>query len=314
MHPNSLHDCALVVVLFHTTPQDHLARLAPIAAQGVRVVLVDNTPAGPDAQSTAAGRLPEHPRITHIPLGRNAGIAHALNVGIESAFAAGATHVFTIDQDSEVTVNLLASLLTRYKMLEQQGQHLLALGPHPVNKVTGASYLRRRDRLRVWLSAPKSPPLLQVSEIITSGLLANRETFIVAGGYDTSLFIDFVDHDWCWRLRRMGGHCAVDLTVPLPHMVGQGDVPFTFGMKRGAAGRIFFLFRNGVFLTLRGRMPLFDAIKFLMLLPAKFLVFGLMPDRKKRWRQMGHGLCEGVKMAFRTASAEQAPTPSQGSK
>jgi rhamnosyltransferase len=295
MSSASLTDCAFVVVLYHTDPLEHVERLRPIIALGARGYLVDNTPRDlAQASQLEVG-------LRHVPLGRNAGIAHALNVGVQMAFDDGARHVFTFDQDSEIDSTLMTSLLDAYRIHESMGRRRLALGPHPVNKITGASYLRRRDRLRVWWHRQRrdSESFLPTAEIITSGLLSNHETWVAAGPYDEALFIDFVDHDWCWRLRRNSGICGVELSVPLAHMVGQGDVPYTLGMKLGAASRLFFLFRNGVYLILRGRMPILDAIKFLALIPAKLMVFGLMRDRLERWRQIFRGLREGLRMAGR---------------
>jgi rhamnosyltransferase len=172
----------------------------------------------------------------------------------------------------------------------------LAIGPFPVNKLTNVSYLRRRDRLRLrWAASSREKGLFETAEIITSGLLADQATYAAVGSYDESLFIDFVDHEWCWRLRRKGGHVYVDLNTQLPHMVGNGEVPFTMGMKNSAPRRAYYIFRNGLGLIMSGRMPWYDAVKFLALIPVKFLVFSLMSQRTERWRFA----CQGIRDALR---------------
>ena len=299
MYKNDLETCAIVVIIFHTNPMEHELRLFNIAELGAKIFLVDNTPNEQCEQSLPI-EANKNPRITHLQLGRNAGIAQALNIGIKAAFDADCQYVFTFDQDSEISNGLLLELLAQYQALERDGHILLSLGPHPINKDTGVSYLRRRDRIRAWLRGSWGNRVISTSEIITSGMLVNRVTYNFVGLYYEPLFIDFVDHDWCWRLRRQGGVCLVDLRTQLKHMVGDADVPYTFGMKHGAAFRLFFLFRNATFLILTGRMPYYDSIKFIALIPAKALIFLFMIDRKERWYQMSRGLLQGVRMAMRS--------------
>lgn len=297
MSSQRLSGCAFVVVLYCTDALSHLAKAKELVEDGAIGFFIDNTPtpnieAWPDESILCDD-------LYHIRLHKNMGIAHALNVGVKASLARECKYIFTFDQDSEMTSDLLVRLLATYREFEDTKGKFFALGPHPINRVTGASYLRRRDRIRAYvIGALKGPRVLKTAEIITSGLLANRETYELVGPYDENLFIDFVDHEWCWRLSRMGGECGVDLSVPLLHMVGRGDVPYTFGMKLGAPGRLYFLFRNAITLMLRGRMPLFDALKFLVLIPVKVAVFSLMPDRCARLKEIGRGIVDGLKLSM----------------
>ena len=294
--------CAFVVVLYHSDPHAHELRLSSIVERGYTAILVDNTPI--DA-AICATPLYTTTNLYHVLLGENTGIANALNVGIQLAFDLSKHYVFTFDQDSEISIDLLERLLKQYVEQEAQSSAPLVLGPHPINKVTGASYLRRRDRLRRFFrNGAREPYLLRVNEIISSGLLANRDTYDKVGLYDTELFIDFVDHEWCWRLREMGGACLVDLSTPLSHMVGSGDIPFTLGMKFASAHRLYYLFRNGIYLILALKMPFFDATKFLVLVPFKLLLFAFFRDRKARWKYAVRGLLDGLRLALSSKSKQ----------
>jgi len=279
---------AIIIVSFQTDLQKLLQRIQPIAQSGYLHIIVDNTPGKP-----VASRSQIAPNVEYLPLGENFGIAAALNSGVKEARALKKQYIFTFDQDSEFDGRTISLLVNEYVQLRQQefpASHPLAIGPHPINKNTGASYLRRKDRLRLKFHTGE---LLTVNEIITSGLLADDLTYASVGPYREDLFIDFVDHEWCWRLRSQGGTCLVNLSTPLPHMVGSGDIPLTFGMKLGSENRVYFLFRNGLTLILARKMPLFDSVKFLILIPAKLLIFALMPDRKARWRYAFRGLVDG---------------------
>lgn len=293
---------ALVIVLYGTDPEAAAKAASQWLDDRFFVIWVDNTPGRNEKdQPTALGD-----DMAYIPLGQNLGIAAALNRGIEYAGQLRLDLVFTFDQDSRYSVPLLEGLMEAFTRLRPSCPDGLAVGPLPRHKDSGASYLRRRDRLRLGTLAlfGSRPTLLRVGELITSGLLSDMATYRRVGLYREDLFIDFVDYEWCWRLRRQGGCCAVGVQTCLPHLVGQGEVRFTLGMKRGAPQRLYYLFRNGLYLALSGKMPLYDAIKFVALIPAKLAVFSLFfQDRAERVRYALQGLSAGVRWALGRGSS-----------
>ncbi len=286
---------AAIFVLYMSSPSEMINELAWMVEGGAFVILVDNTPGVEEGTRNFNN-------VVHCCMGRNAGVAAALNKGLELCKALDARYIFTFDQDSRFNADLLRGLLAQYKIQRQAFNGPLALGPFPVNKLTGASYLRRSDRVRLWLKKwlglKNESSLLPVRELITSGLLADDVTYSLVGNYNDALFIDFVDHEWTWRCSRQGGRCFVAMDVKMAHMIGSGDIPYTGGMRLGSPSRIFYLFRNGIFLALSGKMPVYDAIKFIALMPTKFFVFGILRDRRLRWLNMLQGLKAGVNSAF----------------
>lgn len=283
---------ALVTVVYQLDAARLMADAAARLPAALLLVYVDNTPGrGADA----APDLPAN--VLYLPLGDNRGIAEAFNVGIDAALARGRRMLFTFDQDSVYDAALLAALLAAFGRLRAGSAAPLAVGPAPRHRATGASYLRRRDRLRAALLRRRpGPHLLAVGELISSGLLSDADSYRKVGLYRADLFIDYVDHEWCWRLRAAGGRCVVDLDVPLAHMVGAGSVPFTFGMKHGAALRVFYLFRNGLALLLSGLMPAYDVFKFLLLVPLKLIAFSFLSDRRERLGFAFKGLAAGLRL------------------
>ena len=57
--------------------------------------------------------------------------------------------------------------------------------------------------------------------VITSGNLLNAGHFQALGGFDESLFIDYVDHDFCLRAVIAGFHIVVSADASLSHSVGE---------------------------------------------------------------------------------------------
>src|ERR1700712_3908315 len=78
---------------------------ARAACDGAKVIVVDNS----EVPTLDAGALPGGCSL--ITLGYNSGIAHAQNVGVAAALAAGADILSFFDQDSKIEPGLLNSLV-----------------------------------------------------------------------------------------------------------------------------------------------------------------------------------------------------------
>src|SRR5690606_8889741 len=97
-------------------------------AQTAGVIVVDNTPAEDRrVESLCASLAQERLRLER--LGQNRGIACALNVGIDMALAAGATHVLLSDQDSLPSPDMVKELLRTQADLQRAGERVGAVGP-----------------------------------------------------------------------------------------------------------------------------------------------------------------------------------------
>lgn len=86
-------DIALVVVLYNDIPRDYLFQDLCI-----HVIIVDNTP-NRDLEIHS-------PHISYLALKTNLGIAKALNFGFSKAKEINAKWVLTMDQDSDLSVNM----------------------------------------------------------------------------------------------------------------------------------------------------------------------------------------------------------------
>lgn len=291
---------SIIVVLYKTPYEYHLCRLRGLAAAGVCILLVDNTPNGIGSiehsyTNEDFKRLESN--IYYCSNGKNNGIGWALNKGINYSLINNIKYIFTFDQDSQFDMQLISAMLSKYNRLCKVNGFKLAIGPHPVNKISGGSYLRRLDRVRLLLKKifKKEYDVLPVGELITSGLLASADTYRYNGLYNDSFFMDLHDFDWSWRLTRLGGALYVDMESHLAHLIGDGDVPLTFGMKLGAPLRLAYLFRNFTYLTKKGGVPMYDAVKFFVLIPLKLIAFLFVSDR---WKRVGY-IFAGLLYGFR---------------
>lgn len=235
--------CAIVVA-FHPDPAP-LARLcSTLLAAGAQVVVVDNSEPGRGARALPAGcRL-------HA-LGANMGIAHAQNVGIAAARALQAQLVLFLDQDSSIGADFVQRMADGVDPAEAA-----VYGPVCIDAARGfeyPSYRLSRLGLPRPVLATGQDAQYEVDLIISSGSLATAAALEQGGGLDESFFIDYVDLEWCLRLRARGIPIRIKRNVTMTHSVGMRSVrlgPITTFIHSPA--RTYYKMRNP-FLLLRKR-------------------------------------------------------------
>jgi rhamnosyltransferase len=182
----------------------------------------------------------EYQGIEVIRLSENRGIAAALNRGFETAVSRGATHVLTIDQDSQFPQGYVAALLACEARAMRQGLKPGAVGAMEF------SGLRHRGRFR--------DGVLVVQESIQSGTLFSIEGLNMLGGFDESLVIDAVDTDACLRLQDCGWDVCV-APVGFEHELGQGHFVSLLGRQVWCSMhppfRRYYITRNGLIVLRR---------------------------------------------------------------
>lgn len=291
---------AAVIVLFHPDWEFVLRNLARLAGQVGNIVLVDNTP----APSSPPQPLPD--TVALITLGENTGIAHAQNVGAAEAERLGAHYLVLFDQDSEIDDQLVTRLLAALAALESLGEKVAAVGPRPFDTTKGEKHVPPLVDIE-----PVGDRFTRVWHLISSGSLVPLAAFHAVGPMDASLFIDSVDHEWCWRARQHGYSCFIDESVLMAHALGSAVVRILgYPLRNTEPVRLYYQFRNHVRLMLHYpclRVPHNWRLKRLVALPIKFasnLLF--MPNRLNRFRCMLEGIRDG--MLNRGGAAQLPPS------
>ncbi len=159
--------------------------VAVVREAGGAVLLVDNTPEPAVDSAWAAARGAEL-----LFNGNRDGIAGALDEGCAWAGAKGLPWLLTMDQDSVVREEWLLPLLAARDRVPRDAGILAA--DHVV------------DVEAFGLDCPEEKRLRRLRDTMTSGNLVRIDAWRAVGGFDRSLFIDQVDHDFCLRLGRAG--------------------------------------------------------------------------------------------------------------
>jgi len=181
---------AAVMVTYHPEG-DLVGRVQRVLPQVQLVVVVDNS-----ASRTIAALLGE---LEAIGVGcvrnpHNFGLGAALNQGIQRAAEMGFPFVLTLDQDTVVDEDMVATLIHVWSAYPCP-QTLAVLGSNSRSPTSGRVASRRR---------PTSQPFTEEKVVITSGSLISIPVYREIGPMRSDFFIDGIDLEYCLRARAYG--------------------------------------------------------------------------------------------------------------
>jgi rhamnosyltransferase len=201
--------CGLVVSYF---PKPGFAEnLAALAPQVGAVLIVDNGTSG--QSSDLLDRAAEMVGARIMRLGKNLGIAAALNAGIEVARDNGYVWLATFDQDSQATPHMIQQMLDVLQSY-RYSDRVAIVSPCHIDDRLGFRVRERRQE-----AAAAGWRIVYVA--MTSGNLLRLDAAAAVGGFDDSLFIDYVDIEFCLRLRNHGYQVLEATRAELRHSLGR---------------------------------------------------------------------------------------------
>jgi rhamnosyltransferase len=144
----------------------------------------------------------------------NIGLAAGLNVGIRLSLQNERyMWVATFDQDSRVSPGFSDAMLAAYESCPFQDKVALIAPRHVLSSETAA------DK-----PSQDGPKFREIPVTLQSGSLFSRSALKDVGLFDESFFIDYVDFEFCLRLRKSGFRIIEATGVPLYHRVGTPTV------------------------------------------------------------------------------------------
>ena len=237
MRSSDSHRVVSAIVVTYRPAADVPAHVAGIAAQANTVFVVDNgsgmefQPVLANIQTQANVRLIQNPE--------NLGIAAALNTGIRAALSEGYPWVATFDQDSVATEALFEN---QFRALEAQGR------PDDVALISCQHATQNG-------MSPQKSVSEHITVSMTSGSLIRSSIFKEVGLYDESLFIDYVDFDFCLRLQKAGHKIIRAPKAILHHRLGTSEEHSflwkKITIKTHSAWRHYYIMRNRVLMYRR---------------------------------------------------------------
>ncbi len=273
-----------VIILYYPDVSHVLSMVKELQQAVNHVALVDNSP--------QASQFPVDENISYLHLADNVGIAEAQNKGITLVGSVGCERVLILDQDSNITASIVKRLADHLEHATASGRQVAAVGPMLICEFSNQQV---RPRLQKALSVHNN--LAEVKQIIASGMLIPLSAFQVIGPKESALFIDGVDHEWCWRARQKGYAVMQALDVGMLHKQGDARrkiLGLTF--KQGSPVRLYYQVRNILLLSRRSYVPGYWKCRHLLALPVRWAVNRWrFPEGKVRGRYFIKGLVDGLK-------------------
>lgn len=256
-----------ICVVFNPIVEDFLDNLKRYAPFFQELIVIDNSN---HINYDLLHQLIPIENVTYVPLEKNEGIGRAQNIamGYLSNFI---DKICFFDQDSWASEEDLNEVTTLLSMHSTYG--LLALS---------TEYSLHLDKSRI----------IEVDEVISSGSIILREVFEHLGGFDEDLFIDFVDYEFCWRMRKAGYRIGIVAGTQLTHQVNS---PQIYKHTISAPFRDYYVFRNAIVLLKQNRV--FNRSNYVVGLLIKRIVFEFVFNRKKIKRMgfINRGIYDGIK-------------------
>jgi rhamnosyltransferase len=297
--PTSDTICAIVVTYF---PDVHfMERLARITAQVGLAVVVDNT-GNTDIEHLIQPLEGSSREV--IRNDENLGIGAALNLGLTRAKKLGFKWAITFDQDSWVYPDLVAKLIAIYeKQPDPDRVGMIGCNFEDVN--THETALGKRE--------PETD-FRETDTVITSGCLMSTAIFSLAGPFRSDFFIDYVDYEYCLRLRQLGYRIIISTEPLMLHALGAASpLSLDTGYRRVAMVltdrsplRRYYMTRNATYVVKRyfRTAPLW-ALRTL----ASVVVFAPLKipfektERTRKMRATLRGFLDGIRSRTGKASA-----------
>ncbi|HJJ90133.1 MAG TPA: glycosyltransferase family 2 protein [Methanocorpusculum sp.] len=190
------------VYVTYRPDMQYLAKsLERVLPQVQNVIVVDNSEGIDDQREV---QMIASQRLIVLTQGSNLGMAAALNIGCKEAIRLGADWVLTLDQDSIVPESMVSEYATYIE--ENRSKKIGALGP--MFKFCWQDVL------------PNDGCVVEAKALITSGCCINLQAFQKVGGFKENLFIDAVDTEYSWNLRKNGYQLFQFHTLVLEHHLG----------------------------------------------------------------------------------------------
>lgn len=218
-----------VVILYH--PDDRVEEnIRGYLPQLDLLVVFDNSP---EISESLGNFLRGSSKIYYHGGGRNHGVAVGLNFGANKALEFGYQWLLTMDQDSRFEPNALETLIQFSKGHKKAG------------------IISPRQDLEGKYPALNPRDYEEVSYVMTSGNLLNLQAYSDAGPFLEKLFIDYVDCEYCLRLRRAGYRVFVVNRARLLHSLGKIEprrfLGLTFHPTNHSPERKYYAARNRLY-------------------------------------------------------------------
>ncbi len=209
--------------------------ISAVLSQVKTVVLVDN---GSVNFGAIQNRWENQPNLVFIKNKENQGIAKALNQMCEWAMNNGIDWILTLDQDSVCECTMIEKFLP-YTKIKKIGIICPRIIYENITNIT-----------------QYSSDYQYIEACMTSASLTSIKAWQICVGFDEWMFIDYVDNDYCMRLKLHNFRVIRVNTVVLYHQLGNSkEIQLLFKIKvfvtNHSTIRNYYYTRNSVYFMMK---------------------------------------------------------------
>jgi rhamnosyltransferase len=192
----------------------------------------------------------ENIKIIVVYLAENMGIAYAQNIGIYASLVNNPNYIVLSDQDTIYPSNYIGEMLKCFDVHEK----VAAVAPQIFDFYQNINQGFVKKSLFGFRKFYPSVGKHEIFHAIASGKILNVKYLQEIGLMNESLFIDWVDYDWCWRVHTHKLTIIGNADIVICHKLGVGEsnlVGKHISQKNSL--RYYYITRNAIYLSLRTR-------------------------------------------------------------
>ena len=220
-----------------------------------------------------------YPSIILLQNSENKGIAWALNSICRKAEVDCYQWILTLDQDSVCPENMI-------EIYEKHLTNADMLCPKIIDRNYG-------------IIDGSSKGTETVEKCITSGCLLNLASWRQVHGFDEKMFIDGVDFEFCYRMKKAGMNILRVNEILLNHEIGNITVRHFLGnkviVKNHSAFRKYYIAKNIIYMAKKRGNPFWMIKVILQEIKLLGIVLLFEDDKRQKIKRIIQGIMDGLK-------------------
>lgn len=223
------------VVIWYKPDNSSLENIKKYSSLFNKIFIVDNS------KTDNSNLIKDFNNIVYIPNLSNLGIAKATNIGCERAFQDGFDWVMTMDQDSSWEITELKKFINLVE--NNKDKSIISFAPVHSNKTKSlVGELKEKSNKKI-----KSQIIYQ-SKVMASGNIISLKVWKEVNGFNNDLFIDEVDHEFCYKLIEAGYKICEFQDISMYHTLGNVKKTILPRPCKHSGVRLFYIFRNMLYI------------------------------------------------------------------
>ena len=220
------------IVVLYNPPSNILININSYIDQVEKLFIVDNSD---KINNELVNKIKPLKKVEYINNNSNLGIAAALNIAANKAISEEFEYLLTMDQDSSAPEDLVDNLIKLFNK-------------YPKAAIVTPFHLNKGFTLPSFKCIEEELPFT-----MTSGNLLSLSKFQVSGEFLEKLFIDFIDHEYCLRLRSNGFKIIRTNKFYINHNMGKLKKENIIGIdlfpSHHSSKRYYYRFRNRLYIN-----------------------------------------------------------------